>query len=51
MDQVVMNGANLLFPNQFGIPQTTSKNQWLLGLVTSAPYVCTYMIVRFNIVN
>ena len=43
MDESVINGANLFFPAQFGIdpgPGTgANKNQWLLGLVNSAPYV------------
>lgn len=45
MDETVINGANLFFAPQFGIdPNTTDgdkgRNQWLLGLVNSAPYVC-----------
>ncbi|KAG6813695.1 hypothetical protein H0H92_008543 [Tricholoma furcatifolium] len=43
MDESVINGANLFFAPQFGIdPSTgdTGRNQWLLGLVNSAPYVC-----------
>jgi hypothetical protein len=45
MDESVINGANLFFAPQFGIeprggtPQENSRNQWLLGLVNSAPYV------------
>ena len=42
MDESVINGANLFFPDQLGIPQTgpnASRNQWLLGLVNGAPYV------------
>ena len=42
MDESVINGANLFFPAQIGIPQTgpdASRNQWLLGLVNGAPYV------------
>lgn len=42
MDESVINGANLFFANQFGIPQNSGnagRNQWLLGLVNSAPYV------------
>ena len=39
MDESVINGANLFFPAQIGIPQDTSQNQWLLGLVNGAPYV------------
>ena len=40
MDESVINGANLFFPAQIGIPQTgpdASRNQWLLGLVNGAP--------------
>ncbi|KAF5386171.1 hypothetical protein D9615_002387 [Tricholomella constricta] len=45
MDESVINGANLFFASQFGIdPKSTSRdqgrNQWLLGLVNSAPYLC-----------
>ena len=50
MDETVINGAQLFFPRQFGIATSTSdqpgltenemhKNEWLLGLVTGAPYV------------
>lgn len=43
MDESVINGANLFFPGQFGIDPGfmagANKNQWLLGLVNSAPYV------------
>ncbi|RDB25309.1 DDB1- and CUL4-associated factor 7 [Hypsizygus marmoreus] len=41
MDESVINGANLFFAPQFGIDPKTgdqSRNQWLLGLVNSAPY-------------
>ncbi|PFH52019.1 hypothetical protein AMATHDRAFT_141199 [Amanita thiersii Skay4041] len=41
MDESVINGANLFFPAQFGIdPKVSGNNQWLLGLVNSAPYLC-----------
>ncbi|KAK7472875.1 hypothetical protein VKT23_000983 [Stygiomarasmius scandens] len=45
MDESVINGANIFFPQQFGInPKATDgnagRNQWLLGLVNSAPYLC-----------
>ncbi|TBU25760.1 hypothetical protein BD311DRAFT_808927 [Dichomitus squalens] len=44
MDESVINGANLFFPKQFGIDpgQGTgaNRNQWLVGLVNSAPYLC-----------
>lgn len=44
MDEAVINGANLFFTVQFGIdPNSTDgnagRNQWLQGLVNSAPYV------------
>lgn len=48
MDESVINGANLFFAPQFGIPQNgpeaSSRNQWLLGLVNSAPYVWFFML-------
>ncbi|KAI0767794.1 hypothetical protein C8Q74DRAFT_1370501 [Fomes fomentarius] len=44
MDESVINGANLYFPSQFGIDpglgSGANKNQWILGLVNSAPYLC-----------
>ncbi|KAN0116412.1 major facilitator superfamily [Russula decolorans] len=43
MDEAVINGANLFFAPQFHIdPNSGNKatNQWLLGLVNSAPYLC-----------
>ncbi|OBZ66984.1 Arabinose-proton symporter [Grifola frondosa] len=43
MDESVINGANLFYAPQFGIDPNsgnTSRNQWLLGLVNSAPYLC-----------
>ena len=46
MDESVISGANLFFPKQFGIDPGLSnganKNQWLVGLVNSAPYVCPW---------
>ena len=44
MDESVINGANLYFPKQFGIDPGSgsngmNRNQWLVGLVNSAPYV------------
>ncbi|KAI0326831.1 hypothetical protein GY45DRAFT_1356013 [Cubamyces sp. BRFM 1775] len=47
MDESVINGANLFFPDQLGIPQKgadASRNQWLLGLVNGAPYLCCGLI-------
>ncbi|KAL0581832.1 hypothetical protein V5O48_000200 [Marasmius crinis-equi] len=49
MDEAVINGANIFFARQFGIstdPQVAgseeqaANNQWLFGLVNSAPYLC-----------
>ncbi len=45
MDEAVINGANLFFAPQFHIDSNSgnaSKNEWLLGLVNSAPYVRIY---------
>ncbi|KAH9934522.1 uncharacterized protein BXZ73DRAFT_89586 [Epithele typhae] len=50
MDESVINGANLFFPSQFGIDpgnspgSGNSRNQWILGLVNSAPYLCCGLI-------
>ncbi|KAI9775686.1 MAG: hypothetical protein M1839_000953 [Geoglossum umbratile] len=44
-DQTGSNGANLLFPQDFGIPDTPkgvpneARNSWLIGLVNAAPYI------------
>ncbi|EEB95727.1 hypothetical protein MPER_05258, partial [Moniliophthora perniciosa FA553] len=46
MDESTVNGANLFFAPQFDIDPNTpdvarqSQNQWLYGLVNSAPYLC-----------
>lgn len=48
MDETVVNGAQLFFPQQFGIStdpavagsaSKANQNEWILGLVTGAPYV------------
>ncbi|KAI0708285.1 hypothetical protein C8Q76DRAFT_770326 [Earliella scabrosa] len=48
MDESVINGANLFFPDQFGISPGieigANRNQWLVGLVNSAPYLCCGII-------
>ncbi|EKM57086.1 uncharacterized protein PHACADRAFT_160624 [Phanerochaete carnosa HHB-10118-sp] len=49
MDEAVINGASLFFPVQFGIdPNATDgsagRNQWLQGLVVSAPYLVCGLI-------
>lgn len=36
----MINGANLYFTKQFGI----EHNEWLKGLVNSAPYLCCFTI-------
>jgi hypothetical protein len=54
MDESVINGAQLFFPQQFHIStdpayepslKTRQKNEWILGLVTGAPYVGTLLNV------
>ncbi|KAG2111361.1 hypothetical protein DEU56DRAFT_920058 [Suillus clintonianus] len=41
MDEAVINGAQIIYPSQFGIGDPTSKrDSWLVGLVNSAPYLC-----------
>nr|SIP56073.1 putative sugar porter [Yarrowia phangngaensis] len=47
MDETVINGANILFPEQFGIKEESgvvSSKTWLLGLVNSAPYLCCAIV-------
>ncbi|GAA5943845.1 hypothetical protein JCM1841_004365 [Sporobolomyces salmonicolor] len=45
MDESVTNGANLFWAPQFGLntgagAPNSGKNEWLLGLVNGAPYLC-----------
>ncbi|KAJ5609696.1 hypothetical protein N7528_010263 [Penicillium herquei] len=41
-DQTGSNGANLSFPEAFGIPESKSvKNQWIIGLINAAPYIAS----------
>ncbi|GAA5872632.1 hypothetical protein JCM1840_004859 [Sporobolomyces johnsonii] len=45
MDESVTNGANLFWAPQFGLhtgagAPDSGKNEWLLGLVNGAPYLC-----------
>ncbi|KAJ5094113.1 hypothetical protein N7456_009974 [Penicillium angulare] len=41
-DQTGSNGANLSFPDAFGIPESASvRNQWLVGIVNAAPYIAS----------
>ncbi|GAA6059742.1 hypothetical protein JCM10212_001950 [Sporobolomyces blumeae] len=45
MDESVTNGANLFWAPQFGLDTSEAaadpgKNEWLLGLVAGAPYLC-----------
>ena len=57
MDESVINGANLFFPAQFGIPISSgpnsgsSKNQWLVGLVNSAPYVSPFVRIGYVLLS
>jgi sugar porter (SP) family MFS transporter len=47
-DQTGSNGANLSFPEQFGISDTSgpeaSRNQWLVGLINAGPYIASCLI-------
>ncbi|KAI5789869.1 hypothetical protein FPQ18DRAFT_410836 [Pyronema domesticum] len=40
MDESVINGANLFFFKQFGI----EDNEWLKGIVNSAPQLCCFTL-------
>ncbi|KIK16588.1 hypothetical protein PISMIDRAFT_113068 [Pisolithus microcarpus 441] len=40
MDEAVINGAQLFYPEQFGLDTSTSRGNWLFGLVNAAPYLC-----------
>ncbi|KAG1810458.1 uncharacterized protein HD556DRAFT_1223472 [Suillus plorans] len=40
MDEAVINGAQIIYPAQFGIGSGSKRDSWLIGLVNSAPYLC-----------
>ncbi|KAF8836196.1 hypothetical protein BDN67DRAFT_958317 [Paxillus ammoniavirescens] len=40
MDEAVINGAQILYPAQFGIGSNSKRDGWLIGVVNSAPYLC-----------
>ncbi|KAG9568837.1 MFS transporter, partial [Aureobasidium melanogenum] len=51
-DQTGSNGANLSFPQAFGIPESgavceaagsCSRNQWLVGFINSCPYLAIFL--------
>ncbi|WFC98790.1 hypothetical protein MYAM1_001522 [Malassezia yamatoensis] len=43
-DETVINGALLFFPEQFNIGSNSDRDQWLTGLVASAPYIgCAFI--------
>lgn len=57
-DQTGSNGANLSFPIEFGIPNEAElpeggpnpdyeRNNWIVGLVNSAPYISTAIIASW----
>jgi sugar porter (SP) family MFS transporter len=48
-DQTGSNGANLSFPEEFGIAAVAGtpdyqKNSWLIGVVNSAPYISSALV-------
>ncbi|KAH8167379.1 hypothetical protein CIB48_g876 [Xylaria polymorpha] len=43
-DQEGSNGANLTFPQQFGIGSKSTRDVFLVGLINSAPYIGTIFI-------
>jgi hypothetical protein len=49
-DQTGSNGANLSFPQEFGIPDfgdcepDCDKNTWIVGFVNSAPYIAIALL-------
>ncbi|KAH7908396.1 hypothetical protein BJ138DRAFT_1115892 [Hygrophoropsis aurantiaca] len=45
MDEAVINGAQIIYPAQFGIGDKTSmRDSWLIGVVNSAPYLCCAVV-------
>lgn len=49
MDQSAINGANLFFPAQFGIPQNvgSERNEWIHGMVNAMPYFSCSLIANW----
>ncbi|KAK1221071.1 hypothetical protein PQX77_016118 [Marasmius sp. AFHP31] len=50
-DQTGSNAANLSFPQEFGIdpgvkndPKAAERNQWIVGVVNSAPYIASALV-------
>ncbi|KAL0065854.1 hypothetical protein AAF712_007158 [Marasmius tenuissimus] len=50
-DQTGSNAANLSFPQEFGIdpnvkndPKAAERNQWIVGVVNSAPYIASAFV-------
>ncbi|KAJ7136496.1 hypothetical protein C8R43DRAFT_1020410 [Mycena crocata] len=44
MDEAVINGAQIIYPKQFGIGSDSQHDTWIVGLVNSAPYMCCAFI-------
>ncbi|PKS08706.1 hypothetical protein jhhlp_004759 [Lomentospora prolificans] len=40
MDETVVNGAQSIYKDQFGIGGDSYRDTWLLGLTNAAPYLC-----------
>ncbi|QLG73339.1 hypothetical protein HG535_0E04230 [Zygotorulaspora mrakii] len=40
MDETVINGAMLFYPAVLGLGAGTKRDNWILGLVNGAPYLC-----------
>ncbi|CDO94392.1 unnamed protein product [Kluyveromyces dobzhanskii CBS 2104] len=40
MDETVINGANLFYPKELGLGTGSKRDDWILGLVNGAPYLC-----------
>ncbi|RFU30587.1 hypothetical protein B7463_g5716, partial [Scytalidium lignicola] len=43
-DQTGSNGANLSFPQEFGIASGSDRDFWLIGLINAAPYISSALI-------
>ena len=39
-DETVVNGAQSIYKDQFGIGGDSYRDTWLLGLTNAAPYLC-----------
>lgn len=48
MDESVISGANVFYPDQFDLPEGTTRD-WYVGLINGAPYLCRSVTVLLDL--